>query len=35
MYSPLFYLVTTVVLGGACAYALWYANKHKKQSKTV
>lgn len=32
MYSPLFYFVTTLVLGGACAYALWYVNKHKKST---
>lgn len=23
MYSTFFYIVTTVVLGGACLYALW------------
>ncbi len=32
MYSTLFYIVTTVVLGGACIYALWYAKKHGKQN---
>lgn len=27
-----FYIVTSIVLGGACLYALWYANKHGKRS---
>ena len=31
MYSTLFYVVTTAVLGGACLYALWYARKHGRQ----
>ncbi len=26
-----FYIVTSIVLGGACAYALWYASKRRKQ----
>lgn len=30
MYSTLFLIVTTVVLGGACIYALWYVKKHKQ-----
>lgn len=25
-----FYIVTSIILGGACVYALWYANKHRK-----
>ena len=31
MYSPLFYVVTTIVLGGACLYALWYASRYGKR----
>ncbi len=32
MYDVLFYVVTSIVIGGGCLYALWYANKHGKHS---
>ena len=25
-----FYVVTSIVLGASCLYALWYAGKHKR-----
>ena len=28
--SILFYIVTAIVLGGGCAYALWYVHKQEK-----
>ena len=30
MYSTTFLIVSTVVLGGACIYALWYVAQHGK-----
>ncbi len=32
MYSTTFLVVTTIVFGGICGYALWYAHTHNKQS---
>lgn len=33
MHDVLFYVVTSVVIGGGCLYALWYANKHGKREE--
>jgi hypothetical protein len=32
MYDTIFYIVTSIVIGGGCAYAIWYASKKEKQS---
>lgn len=29
--STLFYIVTAIVIGGGCAYAIWYAKKQEKR----
>lgn len=31
MYSLTFIIITTLALGGACIYALWYSEKHGRQ----
>ena len=35
MYSPLFLIVTTIVLGGACAYAFWITRDTVKSKKAA